>query len=185
MHRLHPQSTAVIVVDIQERLVRAIPQEQMEPLLRATRILLSAARVLKSPVFLTEQYPQGLGPTHPEVSELVSLAEGARFEKLEFSACGALGFLAAIERAGARAGVVMGLEAHICVFQTVRDLVSAGVETYVPIDGVASRRDDHKRAGLELCARAGAFCTTSESVLFDWLARAGTDEFKELAPLVR
>ena len=84
-----------------------------------------------------------------------------------------------------RAAIVIGVEAHVCVLQTVRDLCARGVQVLVPLDGVASRRDDHRAAGLDLCRAAGATVTTAESVVFDWLRRAGTDEFKKLSKLIR
>jgi nicotinamidase-related amidase len=81
--------------------------------------------------------------------------------------------------------VVVGMETHVCVFQTVRDLQSAGYVVHVPLDGVCSRREDHHQAGLELCRRAGAVVTTAETIVFDWLERAGTDDFRELSKLIR
>ena len=77
------------------------------------------------------------------------------------------------------------MESHVCVYQTVRDLVARGLEVHVPIDGVTSRRDDHRAAGIGLCERAGAVRTTTESVVFDWLGRAGTDAFRELSKRIR
>jgi len=185
MKRLAPKTTAVIVVDIQERLAAAMPEHQLKELLRGARILTEAARVLGAPVLATEQYPKGLGPTLPEVGVLLDASGAKRFEKVDFSAHDANGFGEALKATGVTAAVVVGMEAHVCVFQTVRDLVAQGLEVHVPIDGVASRRDDHRAAGLELCRRAGAIPTTSESVVFDWLERAGTDEFRQLSKLIR
>jgi isochorismate hydrolase len=185
MQRLEPTTTAVVAVDIQEALARVMPPAQFEQLLRSARILLTGARLLKCPVLATEQYPKGLGPTVAEVEQLLQGSGAHRFEKLEFSACNASGFGTALEQARARAVVVIGMETHVCVFQTVRDLVARGLETYVLIDGVASRREDHRETGLRLCERAGAVCTTTESVVFDWLCRAGSDEFRELSRLMR
>ena len=84
-----------------------------------------------------------------------------------------------------KTAIVLGMEAHVCVFQTVRELTARGVSVLVPIDGVASRRDDHRAAGLELCRSAGALLTTMETIVFDWLQRAGTPEFKKISKLVR
>jgi nicotinamidase-related amidase len=77
------------------------------------------------------------------------------------------------------------METHVCVYQTVRDLAALGVEVHLPIDGVSSRRDDHRDAGIDLCVRAGAVRTTTESIAFDWLRVAGTAEFKRLSALIR
>lgn len=185
MDRLKPETTSLIVVDVQERLARVMPQPQLHELVRAARILIEAGRQLGASVLSTEQYPQGLGPTLPEVARLLESAGARRFEKTEFSACDADGFLQALHASGTRAAVVVGMESHICVYQTVRDLVERGVETYVPIDGVASRRDDYREAGLQLCERAGATRSASESVVFDWLRGAGAAQFKEISKLVK
>ena len=185
MRRLIPKTTALIVVDIQERLAAAMPKHQLEELLRGARILTEAARLLGAPVLATEQYPKGLGPTLPEISALLEESGAKRFEKLDFSAHDASGFGRALQETGVTAAVVVGMETHVCVYQTVRDLAARGLEVHVPIDAVASRRDDHRAAGLELCKRAGAIATTSETVVFDWLERAGTDEFRQLSKLIR
>ena len=183
MERLDPKTTAVIVVDVQERLAAAMPRQQLDELMRAARILIEAARLLGAPLIFTEQYPKGLGSTVPELKELLGAAGAERVEKLEFSACDVPSF--AEKLSGATSAVVVGMESHVCVFQTVRDLVARGVSVYVPIDGVSSRRDDHRETGILLCERAGATRTTSESIVFDWLRRAGSDQFKQLSKLIR
>ena len=185
MQRLRPSSTAVIVVDIQERLAAAMPPEQLKSLERSARILLEAARLLHAPVLMTEQYPKGLGHTVPAIGELLQKGKTQAFEKLEFSAWSANGFSDALTASGARAAVVIGMEAHVCVYQTVRDLSGHGFQVHVPIDGVTSRQEDHREVGLKLCERAGAVRTTTESIVFDWLERAGSDEFKALSKLIR
>lgn len=185
MHRLEPKRTAVVVVDVQERLAAAMPAAQLEQLLRAVKILVEAARLLGAPVFATEQYPRGLGATVSEVRAALETAGAQYFEKTEFSAWDATGFADALQRSGVTAAVVVGMETHVCVYQTVRDLVARQLEVHVPIDGVTSRREDHREAGLALCERAGALRTTAESVVFDWLERAGTDEFRQLSKLIR
>ncbi len=108
-----------------------------------------------------------------------------RIEKLSFSACGAPAFLEALEATGRRQVVLVGMETHVCVFQTARDLVARGLEVWVPIDGVASRRADHREAGLAMLELAGARRTTAESVVFDWLGAAGGEDFKALSKLMR
>lgn len=183
--RLDPASTAIVVVDIQERLAPAMPADQLEQVLRAGRILLDAAGLFSSPVFATEQYPKGLGPTVEAIAASLEGLQVKPFEKVSFSACDAPGFAEAFEAAGAKAAVVIGMESHVCVYQTVRDLAARGIEVHLPIDGVSSRREDHRDAGIELCVRAGAVRTTTETIAFDWLRVAGTDAFKRLSALIR
>lgn len=185
MQRLDPKNTAIVVVDIQERLADAMPSEQLARVRRAARILVEAARLLGAPVLVTEQYPKGLGPTLVEVNEALVAAGATRFEKTEFSAWDATGFATALTATGARAAVVVGMETHVCVYQTVRDLTTKGIEVHVPVDGVASRAEDHRQTGLELCERAGAIRTTAETVVFDWLKRGSGDAFKQLSKLIR
>ena len=186
MKRLDPKTTALIVVDVQERLAPAMHEPSMTALLRAAAILLEAADALGASVLATEQYPQGLGPTVAPVRERLVSRGAPVLTKTAFSAVDAAGFPAAWAAIGVpRAAVVIGMEAHICVFQTVRELARRGVEVHVPIDGVASRRDDHRQAGIDLCRAAGATITTSETVAFDWLRRAEGEAFKRISKAVR
>ena len=185
MNRLEPRSTAVIIIDIQERLVSAMPEDQYQGLLRSSRILLESARLFSIPLLVTEQYPNGLGPTVPEIAGDLEPLQITPREKMSFSAWDAEGFAEELKATGATAAVVIGMETHVCVYQTVRDLVTSGMEVHVPIDGVCSRRDDHRQAGIDLCVRAGALRTTTEAIAFDWLRVAGSDEFKALSKLIR
>ncbi|MGK4009265.1 isochorismatase family protein [Sorangium sp. So ce1036] len=185
MRRLEPAASAVIVVDVQEKLSAAMPAPRMEALTRAATVLIEAARRLGAPVLATEQYPAGLGRTLAPIAERLEQAGAPVFSKMEFSACDSADFERAWSQLGPRAAIVVGLEAHVCVFQTVRDLAARGVPVHVPLDGVASRRDDHRLAGLDLCRAAGATITTAETVVFDWLRVAGTGDFKHLSKLIR
>ena len=185
MKRLVPGRTLVVVVDVQERLAAAMPPDQLTELTRGVTILLEAARLLGAPVVATEQYKKGLGPTIAAVDEKLTAGGAARIDKVEFSACDVPQFRERLEALNPEAAVVVGMETHVCVFQTVRELVERGLDVYVPIDAVASRRDDHRVTGLSLCERAGALATTTETVVFDWLGRAGSDEFKALSKLIR
>jgi nicotinamidase-related amidase len=185
IERTKPSTTAVLVVDVQDKLVATIPPEQMRELERATRILLGAAAELGAPVLATEQYPKGLGPTIEPIRGWLGQAGVTPVEKTTFSASKEPKFLEELRRHKVDAVIVLGMESHICVFQTVRDLVSAGLRVDVPIDGVASRREDHRATGLALCEKAGATLTTAETILFDWLVQSGTDTFRRLSRLVR
>jgi len=185
VERTKPSTTAIILIDVQEKLAPTMPAEQLASLERAARILLGAAAELGAPVLATEQYPKGLGPTIAPLAGLLEAAGVKPIAKQTFSCCAEPRFIAAFKESGADAAIVIGMETHVCVFQTVRDLQARGVRVDVPIDGVASRRDDHRRAGLDLCARAGAVITTAETLLFDWMVQSGTDTFKALAKLVR
>src|SRR4051812_47435812 len=166
MRRLVPEECAVLVIDVQEKLAAAMPPAQVAELTRAATVLVDAAARLGARVLATEQYPAGLGATIAPVAAELERAGVVPIAKMEFSACDNHDFERAFARAGARAAIVVGMETHVCVFQTVRELAARGVAVFVPIDGVASRRDDHRAAGIELCRAAGATITTTETVVF-------------------
>jgi nicotinamidase-related amidase len=185
MRRLVPEECAVLVIDVQERLASAMPPAQLAEVTRAGAVLVDAATRLGARVLATEQYPQGLGATIAPIAAELANAGTKPFTKVEFSALDNPEFERAFSRARVRAAIVVGMETHVCVYQTVRELAARGVDVFVPMDGVASRRDDHRAAGLELCRTAGATITTMETVVFDWLRRAGTDVFKHLSKRIR
>jgi nicotinamidase-related amidase len=185
MRRLSPEDTLLVVVDIQERLASAMPAEPFARLVSNTGILLETARILGVPIMASEQYSKGLGPTvAPLASKLAELGV-TPVEKLHFDACGEAKFALALSALAPRSVVVVGMEAHVCVFQTARELVQRGYATYVVADAVTSRREENRRIGLSLCERAGAVVTATETVAFDLLERAGSDAFKAVSKLVR
>jgi nicotinamidase-related amidase len=185
MQRLVPSKSLVVIVDVQERLAAVMPEGRMAELLRKTLVLLEAAQILGAPVVATEQYPRGLGPIVPELAQKITGLDARRIEKISFSAAGAPEFASHVAAVGPAAAIVVGMEAHICVYQTVRDLVAQGIEVHVPVDAVVSRRDEDRTAGIALCERAGAVRTTVEAVVFDWLERGGTNAFRAVSKLVR
>jgi nicotinamidase-related amidase len=145
-------------------------------------VLLKVARRLGLPIVASEQYRKGLGETVPELRELLPKEP---IEKLEFS-CGASKPVAReIVQTGRKQVVVVGMEAHVCVFQTVRDLLRGGFAVFLPQDAVVSRSEENRQVGLRLSEKAGATVTSTETIVFDLLGVAGTPEFKELAPLIR
>lgn len=184
---LRPASdqSVLLVVDIQERLSAVMPEPRMQDLLRSARVLLSAVRELRIPALATEQYPKGLGATLPAIGADLTELGIPRLEKMEFSAWANAAVQAAMAALERKIVVAIGMEAHVCVFQTVRDLCQSGYSVFVPVDGVVSRRDDHREVGLALCEKAGATLTTTETLVFDWLERAGTAEFRALSRCLR
>jgi nicotinamidase-related amidase len=185
MQRLEPKTTALIVVDIQEKLAPAMEQTAFARVVRATDVLLHAAHLLGAPTIATEQYPKGLGATIDALNGALEQVRCERVSKTSFSAIDAPEVARFIARTSPRAVVVVGVEAHVCVFQTVRDLAARGYEVHVPHDGVASRRDDDREAALDLMRRAGAIITTAETVVFDWLQKAEGDAFKQLSKRIK
>ncbi|MDF2697133.1 MAG: Isochorismatase [Labilithrix sp.] len=185
MERLDPATTLILVVDVQEKLAPAMPADTLATLLKNTGILLDTAKLLGAPVLASEQYPKGLGATVPALAEKLSALGAPMMPKMTFDACSDLAIARAISDLDPRAVVVVGMESHVCVFQTVRELVKRGYATHVVTDAVASRREENRQLGLTLCERAGAILTGTETVAFDLLSKAGTDVFKAVSKLVR
>ncbi len=185
--RLDPARAALLVVDVQTRLSAAMPEEDLARCERNWLILVELARRLRLPVVWSEQYPQGLGPTLPPLAEAL-VQPGLslhRIEKITFSCtdCDALPPL--FQSLGRRQWIVVGMETHVCVWQTVRGLLGWSAEVHVPGDATISRAPANHQVGLRLCERAGALVTSTETVVFDALGRAGTEDFKALSRLVR
>jgi nicotinamidase-related amidase len=173
MSLLDRDNTALVVVDIQEGFR---PYASFAGVADASRKLVQAARILDIPTIVSEQYPKGLGHTAPEVG----LDDERPIEKTVFSAARADGFDLG-ERTQA---LVCGIETHVCVSQTVHDLLERGVEVHVPADAVGSRHEIDYERGLERLERAGAVVSTVEASLFELLERAGTPEFKAVQKLI-
>ena len=179
--RIRRAQSGLLVVDFQERLLPAIDRGQavVEEAVR----LIRAAHALKVPVFMTEQYPRGLGRTVPEITEASGAVEPR--EKLAFSACGADGLLGDLSERTIGDVVLCGIETHVCVCQTALDLLDAGMRVFVAADAVSSRTAANREIGLDRMRSAGAIVVSTEMVIFEWLGCAGTDEFKQVLKLVR
>ncbi len=173
MSLLDRNRTALIVVDVQEGFR---PYASFAGVADACAKLVQATRILNVPRVVSEQYPKGLGHTVPEVG----LADEVAIEKSVFSAARAEGF----DLQGRDQAVVCGIETHVCVSQTVQDLLERGIEVHVPADAVGSRHELDYQRGLERLERAGAVVTTVEAALFELLERAGTPEFKAVQKLI-
>lgn len=187
---------ALLVIDIQDKLIPAMPPDVVAAVIKNTQILIGAAAQLGLPIVVSQQYPKGLGVTVAPVEEALVRATsmGApvyRFDKLEFSAAASPEFqaLPPAEKLGAlmqrEQWVVCGMETHVCVYQTVRDLVGPACAVHVVADAVCSRTKANWKIGLELARGTGAQVTSTEVIVFDLLERAGTDEFKALARMIK
>jgi nicotinamidase-related amidase len=173
---LERERAALVVIDVQEAFRQAVGE--FDAVARNAGVLVQGARELGLPVVVTEQYPQGLGETVPEVAEHLDGVE--RHAKTVFSAARAQGF----DLAGREQALVCGIEAHVCVEQTVQDLLDRGIEVHVAADAVSSRTALNRRLGLEKMERSGAWVTSTEMALFELLGEAGTPEFKAIQKLV-
>lgn len=180
--RLTAQSAALVVIDIQEKLAPAMEPRLFEQAVANVKRLATAAKLLKIPVLVTEQYPEGLGLT---IAAIAGELDGApRTAKMEFDAAKNATFNARLAATGAKSVILAGIEAHICVTQTAASLMG-GYDVWVARDAVASRTQANYDAGLALMHDAGAVLAPTESILFWLLERAGTPEFKAISKLLR
>lgn len=181
-HVLHPERTALVVVDLQERLLPAIADG--ERVLRNSVLLLRLAEVLALPVILTTQYARGLGPTVPPVLEAASGV--TPLDKVSFGCFGSPEFL---ERLAALRGrdqlVVAGIESHICVAQTVLGALERGYSVHVASDAIGSRTAENRAVGLDRMTRAGAVASSTEMAVYELLGRSDGAAFKKMLPLLK
>ena len=178
---LEVKNSALIVIDVQEKLARVMHGK--DRFVANLEMLVNGMRILEVPVLLSEQYPQGLGKTIPEISQ--ALEGNTAISKTSFSCCGNERFTSALNSMERRQLIIAGIEAHICVYQTAVDLVTLGYEVYVASDAVSSRTLENKNVGLALMEKAGAVISSVESILFELLKQAGGDKFRAISRLVK
>lgn len=178
---LTTDNTVLVVIDIQDRLVRVMPDR--EKLLRSVVRLIRGAQVLEVPVILTEQYPAGLGPTLPEISRL--LPDIKPVEKFCFNCGDEERFRQELEVLHRKQVLIAGIEAHICVYQTAMDLLNRGYAVQVVVDCIDSREAENKEVCLVKMNSAGVSLTTAEMALFELLKVAKGDKFKQISNIVK
>jgi len=174
-------ASCLIVIDMQERLVPAMQAPART--LKNTRLLISTASRLGVPIMLTEQYPKGLGHTVREIAD--SAEDLPVYEKLHFSCMEEPKFADAFKAHGRKQAIITGMEAHICVMQTAAQLMEQGIQVFVVTDATSSRTLESEKACLDRLQAIGAGIVTTEMVVFEWLAKAGTDAFKDILPLIK
>lgn len=191
MELLDAGRSVLVVIDLQGKLMEVVHRPAM--VVETTKRLMKLAEMFGIPVILTEQYPKGLGPTHAEVlAGFESLTVAKRMlAKTAFGCCGDSAFLGALDelrprtRSGPRQVVVAGVEAHVCVMQTVLELIHWGNQVHVSWDAVSGRGEEYRRHALERMAAAGAAITNHESVGFEWARDKNHPRFKELSSLFK
>jgi len=179
--RIVREKAALVVIDIQERLVPPISGN--ETLLKNAVRLIKGCGILKVPTLVTEQYPKGLGATVPAIA--TALGEFSPFEKTVFSACGAEGVRDALNDKDVADAILCGIETHVCVAQTCLDFLERGLRVFVVSDAVSSRSEADHQLALQRMRDSGAIIVSSEMILFELLQRAGTPEFKEVQALIK
>jgi nicotinamidase-related amidase len=171
----------LVIVDIQERL--AVAMTEKERVVTNTLHLVESAKLLGVPILITEQYSKGLGPTLPEVRNAVQ--SYAPIEKITFSCCGEKFFMEAVQETEKKQIILVGMETHVCVLQTCIDLLQNGYFVHVVSDAICSRTKQNYKTAIEYMRDAGAVITCTETVLFQLLVKAGTEEFKAISKRIK
>lgn len=178
---------ALLIVDVQEKLLAVMPEKVQEKMLKNIEILIELMNEIGASIFYTEQYPAGLGHTHPRLK--AKLQNSMRVEKMSFSCLGESDFCEKVSPHIPQSLIVVGLEAHVCVLLTVLDLIAADedehLEIFVPIDGVASRDKLNWKNAIEQMSNLGIYTTNTETLVYQALEEAGTEEFKKFSALMR
>ncbi len=180
--RLKKEDCVAICLDVQQRLFPII--DGNEKLENNMLKLAKGLKVLAVPTIVTEQYPKGIGATIPSLQEVLG-DEYKVIEKLSFSCWGEEKFIKAVEDSGKKTILIYGIESHVCVLQTVVDMIAEGFNVVVAADCVSSRDPYNKKIALKRMREEGAYMTTAESILFEFLERSGTEEFKAISKIVK
>jgi nicotinamidase-related amidase len=179
--KLQRGRAALVVIDVQGKLAQLM--HDRSELFDNLRRMVRGAQVLDVPIVITEQYPEGLGPTIPEIASM--LPQQAVISKTSFSCCGDERFNDAVASLDRQQLLLAGIETHICVQQTAIDLICTGYEVHVVADAVSSRTAQNRQVGIDKMRDAGATITCTEAVLYELLGAAGGAQFKEILKLVK
>ncbi len=174
-------NTAFVLVDVQGKL--ATVMHERESLYRTLEILLKGMLALRVPLIWMEQIPEKMGPTIPELT--AHLEGHTPIPKACFSCCGSDAFLQALKESGARQVVLAGIETHVCIYQTARDLLDLGYEVEVVADAVSSRFETNRHIALQKIAGLGAGLTSAESILFELMRTSEHPAFRDILTLVK
>ena len=178
---LDKEHTGLVIVDMQEKLMSVMCRK--DRIAGNARKLGHLSRLFSMPVILTEQNPERIGPTLPEIREVLPAYEP--INKVDFNCCEVGPFTGRLKSEGLVKIILTGVESHICVFQTCVGLLEKGYIVHVPQDAVDSRTEENWQAGLRLMEKAGAVITSTETVIFQILKKAGTNEFREMLKLIK
>lgn len=175
------EEAALVIIDVQEKLFPLVFEK--DKILGNIRKLIKFAKIINMPIILTEQYPKGLGPTIPEVKELIP--EIQPVEKVEFSCFRSEKFKSLLKDLGIKTLIITGIETHICIAQTSIEGLSNGYKSCVIIDATSSRNPEDKSAALERMKQSGVVIASTEMIIYELLGTAGTQEFREALKLIK
>ena len=181
MELLDRENTGLLVVDVQEKLMQVMGRK--ERVIDNIIKLLQLSKLFTLPVIITEQYPKWLGSTFPDIIEYLPSYEPVT--KLHFNCCDVEAFNTRLNSEDFKNIIVTGVESHICIFQTCVSILEKGYQVHVPQDAVDSRTEENWRVGLELMKKAGALITSTETLIYQILKKAGTNEFKKMLKIIK
>lgn len=179
---LNIDHTALLVIDVQGKLAQLMHDK--EKLFANLARIIKGAQVLEIPIIWTEQVPEKLGQTTPEIAELLT-GSATPLPKASFSCCGIPPFMAELQALNRGQLLLTGIETHICLYQTAVDLLNMGYEVQVVADAVSSRTAENKQVGLERIKAAGGIITSTEMALFELLRVAEGEQFRQIAKIVK
>ena len=178
---LNIDDSVLVVIDVQEKLFRVMNDKEM--LVKNLQKLVNGVQILEVPIIMTEQNPDGLGPTIAEVAELTP--EVSRIAKFSFSCCGEERFLQELQAMNRKQAIIAGIETHVCVYQTAVDLLDLDYSVQVVADCVTSRSSFNNNIGLERLRAEGVVITSTEMVLFELLKTARNPKLKEIQAIIK
>lgn len=179
--RILREDTVGLIIDLQEKLVTHM--HDRDDLVAKNRMLIEGLKLLDVPVVLTEHYPRGLGKTVENIATL--FAHDIPFEKITFSCCDDAAIRSRLQLLGKKTVIIAGIEAHVCVLQTMLDLSDIGMLPVIVEDAVSSRKASDKLVALRRMEASGGLTTTAESLLFELMRTAHHPSFKAISALVK
>jgi nicotinamidase-related amidase len=178
---LDKNKTALLIIDIQEKILAVM--QNPDSVVANTLKLIKGFKILGSPIYITEQYPKGLGSTQKDISN--ELENITALQKMSFSGIGAEDLFLKLKGKDIKQVVVAGIEAHVCVQQTVLDLLENNFQVNLAVDAVSSRHKIDYETAIDRMRTRSAEITTTESILFEMLRLSGTDEFKQISKVIK
>lgn len=180
-----PQESVLLIIDIQEKLSRVMDQDVLEKVVSNINLLATLAEELKIPIILTEQYPEGLGPTIGSIREILKNKKHDFLSKVSFGCCDDGAFNKKLRSLKRKKVILTGMETHVCVYLTALGLMKTGYRPFVVSDAVISRTKFHYKNGLDLLRQSDALVSNTETLLFQLMVNSGTPLFRKISTLLK
>ncbi len=185
LSEIDKKDSLLLIIDMQDKLLSSINETEKSGLIKNVNLLIKCADLYSMPIFITEQYPAGLGSTTVKLNVTLENKEMSRFEKMHFSIFKDDKIRQFLEKKARKNIIIAGIESHICVLQSALDLISNGFKVVVCSDAIASRNEYFKEEALRIMRSSGIHVCPSETIAYMFLEKAGTPEFKSVLPFVK